>query len=65
MRRVFSFLAMLAVIGLALMLLWQVYLHHEATVPYNRDETTLAAGKNFKPGELNHRGIEWNGRWHG
>jgi len=64
MRRVVSFLGMLAVLALALMLLWQVYLHHEATVPYNRDETTLASGKNFNPRELNHTEIGGKGIWH-
>jgi len=55
---------MLLVLALALMLLWQVYLHHESTDPDRRDDTTLASGKNFNSRELNHKEMKENGTWH-
>ncbi len=41
-RRFLSFLGIVAVLALALMLLWRVYLHHNTAEPYTDDETTLA-----------------------
>lgn len=41
LRRLSALLAMVAILGLALLLLWRVYLHHQG---YSRpDDTTLVA----------------------
>ena len=37
-RRIASLAGIVALIALALVLLWRVYLHHEQAEPYDRDE---------------------------
>jgi membrane protein CcdC involved in cytochrome C biogenesis len=44
-RRFLSLLGMFVLLALALMLLWRVYLHHNAAEPYTDEETTLACAK--------------------
>ncbi|HKR62730.1 MAG TPA: hypothetical protein VJZ00_03270 [Thermoanaerobaculia bacterium] len=49
MRRLASFLGILAIVALVATLFWRVYRHHEAVDPYNLDESTVAHVKIATP----------------
>lgn len=58
LRRIASLAGIVALIALALTLLWQVYLHHSQADPYDREEAVTVElfswSKNYEPFALNY-----------